>query len=1049
MVAIPFVPGQSVSQAIAVSDPQQKEITKQQAQFKAEQQEQKQQETKVTQPLKVVTWSKGGFGHGTSRTVLLDGQPWATIQIPKAFEGREDEYVKSQIPSGYKTPSEVTPEQQTQSRILTEQIAEARHAGFQAHEQEQRDLLSGFQQRVATGEVRATPEAISKVQAAGYDVSQVRPTTQVGIQAAKIAEAKVAQEQRYIAQSLSGTTQSEALAIQSMLKSPTTTFASQEVAQRGFDIVRGKGFDIKPEEVKAQIKVEQPVSTTIFSDTEPLFPQIYNPEDKRTSKFDLKPRQEAFEKFVFSQPFMTDIEGRIAEKEYGRLSRPEKAGLLVTTGFARPEIAGKYFEEKIFGGGKTGYEKDIYQYAMKDSKFVDIPVLGRQAIPKTEVVKDVVVGLGSAVLMGGIFKGISYVGSPIVRGVFGAGGRTLGFAERQLGSLATKSEGVVAKTTLQTGETLTSLGKTSLQFGSRHPEAIIGAGFVVPFVADIAKSETKGEATAKIGYTLATLPLMGVGYKGTERIGEKLPTKAEIISKFREPSAYEMMTPEAQKIYKNLPTTEAKTIMSEATKIAFKARNLPERAFYEMAKETEPTFSFGKTRDIGERGYEVQKIAEQHPEDIIVGSLAGSRFIKGLRSEEVKLPTKNIHITEDMPQKEHMKGSVKAKIGDIELASDFAKRYENLNIEGLDVHGRTKGAHKFGTPGESITTHFMGRTVKLTPGKVMNPITYKDVTYQHPLEQFWRKIEGGTKFMSRNIENLGEEKVMYKEFVESKPGAPGFSIRRGKDVPDIVSTATEMSEKIAKYNPKETKSVLKSAQKIREAEATKLYSGLPVEKYAYEYAKEYPKMVKTPPIFTEKYTKTEYPDVVVKAKSPVSYYPEGTKKVESIVGGYYPTVRVEKPSGGYYLTTKKETTVYPPPTTTEYTGYYPPSYPPVRTPLTKVPPKKTPPIIVREKTNENVFNIPSFKQEEERKTKQKQPEKPYTKKFRASPIFEGAEKLFEDNPIGKPKKSSTKPQVKRTSVKPTSMSKFDVELEGFAKNIIGDRVKSKKNILRV
>ena len=78
----------------------------------------------------------------------------------------------------------------------------------------------------------------------------------------------------------------------------------------------------------------------------------------------------------------------------------------------------------------------------------------------------------------------------------------------------------------------------------------------------------------------------------------------------------------------------------------------------------------------------------------------------------------------------------------------------------------------------------------------------------------------------------------------------------------------------------------------------------------------------------------------------------------------------------------------------------------------------------------------------------------YTKKFRASPIFEAPETLYTgkiDVSLKPIKKATTKPQVKRTSVKPINTKvEFDLGLENNKKQkTIRNNKKNKKQFWEV
>lgn len=261
MVLSPFPSGGQTVQQVAGQ-----QFEAQKAQQAAEKAQAEAQAYKALAAKPIVTWSGSGYGSGTYRTIYIDGQYNGTMQIPESHRGRDEEYIQAQFGSGFVTPSQTRPEIIQQRQIEARQAVEARHERALQHEQEQRDLLAGFMGRVATGEIRASEEAIAKAKSAGYDVSQAKPITQVGIEAAKVAEAKVAQEQKAFAQSLAQMTPEKATAIENLLKSSTAEFASQAAAQKGYDIVGKFHPDFKAEDIRAHLKVEaQPVEEKVPS----------------------------------------------------------------------------------------------------------------------------------------------------------------------------------------------------------------------------------------------------------------------------------------------------------------------------------------------------------------------------------------------------------------------------------------------------------------------------------------------------------------------------------------------------------------------------------------------------------------------------------------------------------------------------------------------------------------------------------------------------------------------------------------------------------------
>jgi len=124
-------------------------------------------------PPNVVEVDAGGYGSGTSRTVYLNGQPYGDIQIPEGYEGRDQEYIKSTYGGrGFKIRSEVSDTQYQRALQTAQGNVDADRAAHQAYNEEQARLLSGFMGGIASGEIRASPEAIAKIGLEGYDVSK-------------------------------------------------------------------------------------------------------------------------------------------------------------------------------------------------------------------------------------------------------------------------------------------------------------------------------------------------------------------------------------------------------------------------------------------------------------------------------------------------------------------------------------------------------------------------------------------------------------------------------------------------------------------------------------------------------------------------------------------------------------------------------------------------------------------------------------------------------------------------------------------------------------
>lgn len=116
---------------------------------------------------------------------------------------------------------------------------------------------------------------------------------------------------------------------------------------------------------------------------------------------------------------------------------------------------------------------------------------------------------------------------------------------------------------------------------------------------------------------------------------------------------------------------------------------------------------------------------------------------------------------------------------------------------------------------------------------------------------------------------------------------------------------------------------------------------------------------------------------------------------------------------------------------------------PIQTPVQKHPQKEKPKPIVMERGGITPFipALPKFKEDfgERREGKQRQT---YKYRERISPIFEGSERLFSDNPVESRPVAPRKPQKRRLPSKPTKSQGFDLGLE-FADNPLG--IKPRKN----
>jgi len=84
-----------------------------------------------------------------------------------------------------------------------------------------------------------------------FIVGQRGPGAPVGVEAAKAAEKRAYEAKVQFGRSFQATTPGEAEAIKKMLRSPTAQFASQEVAQRGYELAARHDRSFAPEQVRA------------------------------------------------------------------------------------------------------------------------------------------------------------------------------------------------------------------------------------------------------------------------------------------------------------------------------------------------------------------------------------------------------------------------------------------------------------------------------------------------------------------------------------------------------------------------------------------------------------------------------------------------------------------------------------------------------------------------------------------------------------------------------------------------------------------------------
>jgi len=253
-----LTPAQKAAQDIAFQQTRAREQqrTQQQQQYHQEQIEAKQAELPPPKPKPVITWTEGGYGSGTSRSLFVSGQPFGTIQIPESYRGREEAYIMSQYPQ-YATASQVTPEQQRADIQAAKEREAARKEQVRSWEESQKFLKGSFMGREAQARVSGAPT--QKIV--------------VGVEAAKQAEKIAAQEKVEVF------TPGELLQAKAMVESPTARFASVGAQQRLYDIVSRQYHGVKPvaQEITPFVsKIPEsrvPEQITTKPSIEPLFPQ--------------------------------------------------------------------------------------------------------------------------------------------------------------------------------------------------------------------------------------------------------------------------------------------------------------------------------------------------------------------------------------------------------------------------------------------------------------------------------------------------------------------------------------------------------------------------------------------------------------------------------------------------------------------------------------------------------------------------------------------------------------------------------------------------------
>lgn len=587
---------------------------------------------------------------------------------------------------------------------------------------------------------------------------------------------------------------------------------------------------------------------------------------------------------------------------------------------------------------------------------------------------------------------------------------------------------------------------------AKYGETAVGLGFLGAAGVDIATtSKTPSEAFGKTVALGISLPGAMLGYKGTEFVGKQVPTpqeffrfttgKAEplieskpvefisektpqfvkstiepVMEKItREPSAKQLMTPSVRAIYESEKLTpQAREMIESGIRLEY------------LLKETPPEqlvpIEFSSPKYGGRIGESLKSEIMKKPKEFVVGgSTSVGAFVPEFRRGAdwdiyAKRFEKSVSSIEKLAKEEYPGSKIKPK-----KSSSMVTIAQESGESIVDIHKMTD----YTSVGEPIKSGLgkegvLGFKEIETIGRGKRPITVEKIQYLDPVEQLTRKLHGTTKYIARKT-------------VE-KPGH--VLTGRGKDVPDFMAIAESLGRSEAKVSPKKAAKISKEITKFKKAEATKMYSGVPVSpeaidvalEYGYEYGKGVGKSIKEKPPEIPVLVKprpSEYYQTPEAVKSTSEYYiTTKPPEVVKMVGDYYPPTKATKKEGGYYPPAKKDAEyyppavtpdVYPPPIVPKDTGYYPP-----------LPPKKAEfprpyldrfyyPPLDSEIPVDEVFMKKEDGKETEKKYKRKHKEI-VKRKFRASPIFEGAEKLFEVTPVsplGTPRTS----QVKRKVVK--------------------------------
>ncbi len=935
--------------------------------------------------------------------------------------------------------------------VLAQQQKEAADAArYAAQREEQAKLLSGFKGAVAIGEIRSAttpglPIGIEAMKVAEKQSALERSLTQpipiptsvittpvIGIEAAKASELKAAEAKTAYAQSLAGTTPQEAAAISKMLQSPTAIFGSQEAMQKGFDIVQGKGLSITPEQVQASVyvappppKVELPLTPTLPSISEqfgvPTLPKTqptpvpiefeFHPPQKGSIAELTAPSRtfEAREKESFTTPILKptrDVSKYLREEADKLIGVSEKtpSGIKTAISGATSVFTGlpEFVGQTIFAGEQiVRHPKELAKVAT-----IGVPLFVKQT--KEAAIQDPYRFSGSLVGMAALGK----VG--------------------------------------KVGETVKSIKIEKSGMPTFHPEAP-GAKYLFggkEYIAPETIFEPK-VATGELRYELPkSVKEAPIGIERTKALTEyakehqiKLPgeeIKAEDLTLTHKS---ERALPETLKVgrghevYKRdqpgLYAAPRGTTIKESFGIG------EEQVTYNplkwFGKKSEPTVTIlegGKIKEIPEA---ILKDLEA-TKTFIEGSKRVGRTIETEAGQKIKIPE------EQFVEKVNSKWIVKED----QTSGEFIKKIDQRT--GKPTGEVERYIPRQTVPGEVIPTH------KFYESGAEPEFTYAPGTvFESVGSKFATEIQG-KKFI------VAQKRVIPTERIVTDPltGEKGIRLSSGeiRPIKETQYKTTEQIFKESEYTPREV--------------APKFLFGTAVGYKGISTPRIQPEATYKP---KEEYKPIEYKPIIEGYK-PREYKPTKEYKYVPQKETYTPLGKISE-----YTQPIKEEIYYPIPKSPEYP--YPSkveTYPIPKTPEYPYPSEAKPidylrpPSIYGGKYNplqplrpykdiawnealgtEIPVDFPAFGKDGEKIIKEKKKKIKYERKERLSPIFGGAEKLFEG--IQSPIRTSTKALIKRTIPKGNKLKeeRFDLgfKIEGVSNNKKQNKNKKQKEFWSV